>query len=740
MQLRGPAIRMLSAATSIKRIAAILGCALLCLTSPVQSQWLLAGPYGGYRSVNDFLFSGSNILAATDSGVFVSSDHGDSWHRAAMQIVNPSIDIDVGALVQATDGTSTFEFAGTKFGVYHSTDDGATWALTSLDNMSAYLLAVSGTSLFAAADSGIYRSTDFGSSWTRVRNTGFTALAAANGMLFGGTGWSYNMGVETNGGVFRSTDNGVTWGPVNSGLPDSYLDIQRLASMGRYLFAGTSMNGLFRSSDDGDHWIADTTGLTGSYGRAIAVAGQDLLVGTTDGVFVSGDSGATWTATGLTWLSNGLAASGSTWYAGTAGVGVYRSTDHGATWRSINAGLLWITQFGTSAMMDIPDGKGGRIIFAGTTKGIIRSTDGGVYWTDWWDAGLSMELINALTNITTGAIAPQVYAGSNGGVFRSTDAGLTWTEADQGLTNESVFALAATPEGNPGPSVLASTYGSMFLSTDGGENWARTGYPGFCAGQAFAAGKTLIAGWDSLGICRSTDLGATWAPISELFSGSDKAFGKCYLEVPEGSGDTSVYAGVSMLGNGSGVYRSTDFGLHWVQLTGYPNPIATAIAASPTAMFAADGFKVYVSTDQGGSWRHVFPDIPEQWYISSMAVSGANLVLGTFGGMFRRDITEIVTDVEPRLTSVPEGFRLEQNYPNPFNPTTVVRGQWPENSEVRLAVYDVLGREVAVLANGRYPAGAHSFAFDGTNLASGVYFYRLTAGGHSAVRRMVLLR
>jgi len=88
----------------------------------------------------------------------------------------------------------------------------------------------------------------------------------------------------------------------------------------------------------------------------------------------------------------------------------------------------------------------------------------------------------------------------------------------------------------------------------------------------------------------------------------------------------------------------------------------------------------------------------------------------------------------------PEKLQLDQNYPNPFNPKTVISGQWPVGSEVRLEVFDILGRSVATLANGRYPAGKYSFTFDGTNLASGVYFYRLTAGSFTAVRKMILTK
>ncbi len=81
-----------------------------------------------------------------------------------------------------------------------------------------------------------------------------------------------------------------------------------------------------------------------------------------------------------------------------------------------------------------------------------------------------------------------------------------------------------------------------------------------------------------------------------------------------------------------------------------------------------------------------------------------------------------------------------ENYPNPFNPITVVSSQWTVDSKVRLAVYDLLGREVAVLAEGRYPAGSYSFTFNATKLPSGTYFYRLEAGGNTFVKKMTLLR
>jgi hypothetical protein len=83
---------------------------------------------------------------------------------------------------------------------------------------------------------------------------------------------------------------------------------------------------------------------------------------------------------------------------------------------------------------------------------------------------------------------------------------------------------------------------------------------------------------------------------------------------------------------------------------------------------------------------------------------------------------------------------LEQNYPNPFNPTTSIAFTLKEAGLVRLSVFDVLGREVAVLMNGNQAAGSYNVSFNASALPTGVYLYRLEAGSFSAVRKLVLLK
>ena len=99
-----------------------------------------------------------------------------------------------------------------------------------------------------------------------------------------------------------------------------------------------------------------------------------------------------------------------------------------------------------------------------------------------------------------------------------------------------------------------------------------------------------------------------------------------------------------------------------------------------------------------------------------------------------------VTSTEPDGEEIPRAFALKQNYPNPFNPQTTIRYSLPQPGDVRLAVYNVLGHEVAVLVDGPQPAGQYAAQFSGADLPSGLYVYRLQAAGEIAARAMMLAK
>lgn len=101
-------------------------------------------------------------------------------------------------------------------------------------------------------------------------------------------------------------------------------------------------------------------------------------------------------------------------------------------------------------------------------------------------------------------------------------------------------------------------------------------------------------------------------------------------------------------------------------------------------------------------------------------------------------VNSVVTDVEDN--SIPTEFKLDQNYPNPFNPSTTISYQLPATGFVTLKVYNVLGEEVAELVNENKPAGNYSVNFNATELASGMYIYKISAGNFIQTKKMILMK
>jgi hypothetical protein len=145
---------------------------------------------------------------------------------------------------------------------------------------------------------------------------------------------------------------------------------------------------------------------------------------------------------------------------------------------------------------------------------------------------------------------------------------------------------------------------------------------------------------------------------------------------------------------------------------------------------ATGGFTVNVSSTVGSYQLNVWP-IP----------------FGASGGPFSAapgdsavEIAFFLESVIDRGTGVPSAFALRQNYPNPFNPTTSIDYDLPAASYVRLAVFDMLGREVVRLQDGDQRAGSYTAHFDASSLPSGVYFCRLAAANRIATQKMLLMK
>jgi hypothetical protein len=131
-------------------------------------------------------------------------------------------------------------------------------------------------------------------------------------------------------------------------------------------------------------------------------------------------------------------------------------------------------------------------------------------------------------------------------------------------------------------------------------------------------------------------------------------------------------------------------------------------------------------------------ELQADYDINADGVGDSIVVAGTT--LFGLQLSLAVSATPETPAALPQSVLLAQNYPNPFNPTTTIGFTLPDTRMAKLTVFDVLGREIAVLQNGLLSAGNHTVEFDAHTLAGGLYFYRLDAGDASRTHKMLLLK
>jgi hypothetical protein len=148
------------------------------------------------------------------------------------------------------------------------------------------------------------------------------------------------------------------------------------------------------------------------------------------------------------------------------------------------------------------------------------------------------------------------------------------------------------------------------------------------------------------------------------------------------------------------------------------------------------------TTNGGSTWvQDPFTSYNELLGVSSL--NAHTLMAFGYGGTILRTDNGGLTSIKGAPlpgTAIPAHVALMQNYPNPFNPSTTIRYSLPHRTRVTLGVFNILGQQVALLQNGDQDAGFHEVRFDGSGLASGVYFYRIQAGDFVQTKKLALVK
>jgi hypothetical protein len=145
---------------------------------------------------------------------------------------------------------------------------------------------------------------------------------------------------------------------------------------------------------------------------------------------------------------------------------------------------------------------------------------------------------------------------------------------------------------------------------------------------------------------------------------------------------------------------------------------------------------VFHSADNGENWTQCgMTGIS----VFAFTISSGYLFASSLGSVWRRPLSEMITSSVPS-SNQPSAFHLAQNYPNPFTESTALSFDLPERAFVSLKVYDITGREVAVLANESLDAGSYTKTFEAERIPSGTYICHLEAGAYRQERTLFLLR
>ncbi|MBI3873015.1 MAG: hypothetical protein HY304_08085 [candidate division Zixibacteria bacterium] len=669
---------------------------IILFGSSVVAAWVGVGPQ--WKVIDAISVAPDNAqvryAGAFGSGVYKSSDGGVTWKAGNVGMTN--------TYVRSVLAVSSLNvFAGTNDGIFRSLDGGATWSSVLPTLVSIRALGrdnITGRMYAGTFGDGVYISTGGGASGTwslsPVRDdTSGVELKHVRSVAVFGRDSAYAGGsigdIPSGGALFVTLNGGTSWNQVQrgTGIRSTVMGIAISPNNPEAsLIIGTAGRGVYKNNANGVFGVWEAINGVGTTHPlpdsnttcVLFTQGYRMTALDVGGFFrrALGDVNQGWpVSTGLpampalvnTGWSDGA---GVEVLVGTAGEGVYRSTDSGATFGARNTGML-----GT-AVRDIVFGNTGRLIAAtGFGDGIWYSDNVGSSWIQ-----ASVPTSNSIEDLDRTSTPGTLYAGAYAtGVLKSIDNGQTWVLTDTTGMNTFVRRIAVVP--GSATVVYAGTGNGVFKTTNGGTSWSNMNGASIPFSTSMrslevspSATSTVLAGTDVDYLYRSTNGGTNWTHVATAagFHAND-AFIRTIDFDPTTSG--RVYAGC----DSGHVYASSDNGATWSPLTSLLTTHSVRAIridpASSTRLFAATfGGGVFVSGDGGSSWSNISGNLPDsELYSLELDPAGpaANIYLGTgqtglFKGSYNPNCTcpchhdpqcDGVTDVLDVVKTIGVAFR-----------------------------------------------------------------------------------
>jgi len=496
--------------------------------------------------------------------------------------------------------------------------------------------------------------------------------------------------VGANGTILKTTDGGITWEYTVLGQY-THFDISFFdQNKGILVGANTYLTGT-----GGLTWAKISINQSGFMTCAYFTETNCIVMGSSGDIYKSSNSGVHWESKvygDRNTISDMLFLDPMTGFAAGSNGTLLKTFDGGSHWPKQ-------TPLTNEKLTSISFSDNQRGYIVGTNSVFLKSTTGGISWIansipDCYDL-FSVDFINN----DVGWVA-----GNYGKILKTTDSGNTWMQQPINVSWTIDFSSISMVDENIGYACgnYRSFYppkGIILKTSNGGIGW--DSLKSFNSDFNSIFFQSSLNGWvvgeTQNMTLHTTDGGITWTNVP--------------------------------IGGGNDIFFSDSY---------------NGIKVSNVTLWS----DISITTDGGETWAQQ-PIVTNQYLLTAYIVESNYWTAGLNGAILYSN-NPIVTnmEIENETNKHPVTFKLSQNYPNPFNPTTKIKFEIPgqarnDNVLVTLKVYDILGREVAILVNEESAtggAGEYEVEFNGNNIPSGIYFYQLKAGEYSETRKMVLMK
>jgi len=699
------------------------------LTDDVTSQWI--GTVAIDPNDEDIMLIGTGEFSIrSGTGLWKTTDGGQTWQHKPMS-PEPS---SFFRIRYGSDGLTVH--AATRNGYYRSTDRGETWLRIQFDFTVTDLAVVPGNPdvlYITPWGEGLYVSYDAGLHWIHVVNPviptsdvtrGAVSVCASNPAVIYAAFARLDRDAHVMKGIYKSTNSGYSWDDVSPasnyfGRQGWYNNVIAVSPTDPNLVLAGGVS-LLKTVNGGVSWVPVDDDHVHVDHHALQWHPNGIYVwdGNDGGWTFSNNKGTngSWTssantlpitqyveidAQGISWESASICG-------GSQDNGISTTWDGGDTWEHKIGGDGGGLEFGTGSLWEV--------FFAVGAK-----SDGLTFHRYYSDDGCNsyIEIIDGLPPSDTWYPAMRisgsgrVYTNSGGEVFRWSPDDMEWQPENTAPFGTYVTELTVSPTPNNPPILYA-----CLNSTNSWRMYVKDG------------------DW--------------WYERSDQLPPDVKI----RKVVPHPANSWRAYALINGLGTpGEKIFWTADRGVSWVNITGnLPNvPLADLIVFpdNDDLLFVGSEYGFYRTSDGGTHWERWNYGVPEAVVVTEMKAldmrqfyQGFHIVAATYGrSIYRRDISgsDPGVSVADRL-AIPT-VSIRQVTPNPFTEKATIRFDLRKDALVEVRIFDVNGRSVRQLYDGRLTAGAHALTWDrrdenGRRVSSGVYLVRIGAGGQGATRKL----